>query len=86
MSENIKKTLYLFFCVKYSQSKYGDFFKEREQKRHQELQTNFRAIKYVYKLFTKIITTTMEKKVGENQPREQAGFRSKYSITDDRVL
>ena len=28
-------------------SKYGDIFKEREQKRHQELQTNLLAIKYV---------------------------------------
>ena len=31
----------------------------------------------MYKLFTKIITTRLE-----NQPREQAGFRSKYSTTD----
>ena len=35
-----------------------------------------------YKLFTKIITTRLEKKLDENQPREQAGFRSKYSTTD----
>ena len=31
----------------------------------------------MYKLFTKIITTRLEKKLDENQPREQAGFRSK---------
>ena len=36
----------------------------------------------MYKLFTKIITTRLEKKLYENQPREQAGFRSKYSTTD----
>ena len=36
----------------------------------------------VYKLFTKIITTRLEKKLDENQPREQGGFRSKYSTTD----
>ena len=36
----------------------------------------------MYKLFTKIITTWLEKKLDENQPREQAGFRSKYSTTD----
>ena len=30
----------------------------------------------------KIITTRLEKKLDENQPREQAGFRSKYSTTD----
>ena len=36
----------------------------------------------IYKLFTKIITTRLEKKLYENQPREQAGFRSKYSTTD----
>ena len=35
-----------------------------------------------YKLFTKIITTRLEKKLDENQPREQAGFRGKYSTTD----
>ena len=28
-------------------SKYGDIFQEREQKRHQELQANLLAIKYV---------------------------------------
>ena len=39
------------------------------------------AIKYVQTVH-KIITTRLEKKLGENQPREQAGFRSKYSITD----
>ena len=33
-------------------------------------------------VFTKIITTRLEKKLDENQPREQAGFRSKYSKTD----
>ena len=37
----------------------------------------------IYKLFTKIITTMLEKKLDENQPREQAGFRSKYSTTDN---
>ena len=36
----------------------------------------------VVKLFTKIITTRLEKTLNENQPREQAGFRSKYSTTD----
>ena len=36
----------------------------------------------MYKLFIKIITTRLEKKLDENQPREQAGFRSKYSTTD----
>ena len=37
--------------------------------------------KNMYKLFTKIITTRLEKKLDENQPIEQAGFRSKYSTT-----
>ena len=36
----------------------------------------------MYRLFTKIITTRLEKKLDENQPREQPGFRSKYSTTD----
>ena len=56
-------------------------FQEREQKIHQELQANLFAIKYVH-LFTKIITTRLEKKLDANQPREQAGFRSKFSTTD----
>ena len=34
----------------------------------------------MYKLFTKIITTRLEKKLDENQPR--AGLRNKYSTTD----
>ena len=62
-------------------SKYGDTFQEREQKIHQELQTNLLAIKYVHTVH-KILTTRLEKKLDENQPREQAGFRSKYSTTD----
>ena len=33
-------------------------------------------------LLSKIITTRLEKKLDENQPREQAGVRSKYSTTD----
>ena len=36
----------------------------------------------MYKLFTTIITTRLEKNLDENQPRERAGFRSKYSTTD----
>ena len=36
----------------------------------------------MYKLFTKIITTRLEKKLHENQPRERAGFWSKYSTAD----
>ena len=46
----------------------------------------------MYKLFThknhnkpstvNIVTTRLEKKLDENQPREQAGFRRKYSTTD----
>ena len=56
------------------------FFQEREQKRHQDLQANLPAIKYVQTVH--IITTRMEKKLDENQPREHAGFRSKYSTTD----
>ena len=64
-------------------SKYGDIFQEREQKSHQELQTNLLAIKNsMYKLFTKIITTMLVKKLDENQPREQAELRSKYSTAD----
>ena len=44
---------------------------------------NIKDIKnYMYKLFTKIITTRLEKKLDENQTREQAGFRNKYSTTD----
>ena len=36
----------------------------------------------MYKLFTKIITTRLEKKLDENQPREHAGLWSKYSTID----
>ena len=59
------------------------FFKEGNRKdTKNNLHTNLLPIKYVYNLFTKIITTRLEKKLDENQPREQAGFRSKYSTTD----
>ncbi len=39
------------------------------------------AIEYVQTVH-KIIITMLEKNLDENQPREQAGFRSKYSTTD----
>ena len=57
------------------------FFKKGNRKNI----NNYRPIcllSNMYKLFTKIITTRLEKKLDENQQREQAGFRSKYSSTD----
>ena len=45
---------------------------------------NYRPIcllSYMYKLFTTIVPTRLEKKLDENQPSEQAGFKSKYSTT-----
>ncbi len=58
------------------------FFKKEER---QDI-NNYRPIfllSNMHKLFTKIITTRVEKKLDENQPtEEQAGFRSKYSTTD----
>ena len=52
------------------------FFKKENRKGTK----NYRPIcllSNMYELFTKIITTRLEKKLDENQPREQAGFRSK---------
>ena len=40
------------------------------------------SVSNMYKLFTNIVTTRLVKKLYKNQPREQAGFRSKYSTTD----
>ena len=57
------------------------FFKKGDRKYIK----NYRQIcllSNMYKLFTKILTTRMEKKLDENQPREQVGFRSKYSTTE----
>ena len=36
----------------------------------------------VYKIFTKVITNRITRKLDENQPREQAGFRKGYSTID----
>ena len=36
----------------------------------------------MYKTVQNIISTRLEKKLDENQPREQAAFRSKYSTAD----
>ena len=56
------------------------FFKKGNRK----YTKNYRSIcllSNMYKLFTKILTTRLEKKLDENQPREQAGFKNKYSTT-----
>ena len=36
----------------------------------------------IYKLLTYVLMKKLEKTQDENQPREQAGFRSGYSTTD----
>ena len=36
----------------------------------------------IRKVLTKVLTKTLEKTLNENQPREQAGFRSRYSMTE----
>ena len=36
----------------------------------------------IYKVLTKVVTKRLEKTLDENQPREQAGFRSGYLTTD----
>ena len=40
----------------------------------------------MYKVFTKITTTRLEKKLDENQPREHASVRSKYFTLDCVLL
>ena len=55
------------------------FFQEREQK---ILQTNLLAIKYVQTVHKNHNKYAGEETIYENQPREQEGFRDKYSTTD----
>lgn len=46
---------------------------------------NYRLISLlsnIYKLFTKIITSRLERVLDDNQPREQAGFRKNFSTVD----
>ena len=46
---------------------------------------NYRPISllsHLYKLFTWKLQKRMEKVLGENQPRKEAGFRKGYSVVD----
>ena len=46
---------------------------------------NYRPISIlsnVYKLYTKVLTTRLQRQLDDNQPPEQAGFRSGYSTMD----
>ena len=46
---------------------------------------NYRPISllsHVYRIFTRILQTSKKRILGENQPREQVGFRSTYSTMD----
>ena len=61
--------------------KYGDNFQERQPQISQKRQSTWVAIKYIHKLFTKITATRLDGKLDENQPREEAGFRSKYAYS-----
>ena len=36
----------------------------------------------IYKVLTKVLMKGLEKTLDENQPREQAGFKSRYATTD----
>ena len=79
--ETIAKQLAKLYTKCISERNMVIFFKKGNRKDIK----NYRLIcmlSNMYKLFTKIITTRLEKKLDENQPREQAGFRSKYSTTD----
>lgn len=55
------------------------------KKGHKEDIENYRPISLmsnIYKVFSKIILQRISKILDENQPREQAGFRQKYSTID----
>ena len=55
------------------------------QKRERRYIKNYRPVSllsHTYKLFTRAVQKRMERVLDENQPREQAGFRKKYSTVD----
>ena len=41
-----------------------------------------RPLSNIYKVLTKVLTKRIKKTLDENQPREQAGFKSGHSTTD----
>lgn len=54
---------------------------EGKQRRYRQLST-YKPDVNVYKVFAKNILKRITKKLDEEQPKEQAGFRSGYSTLD----
>ena len=46
------------------------------------MEERYYLLSNTYKVLTKVLTKRLQKTLDENQPREQAGFRSRYSTTD----
>ena len=60
----------------------NDYITQKGERRDIKNYRPVSLLSHKYKLFTRAIQNRMEKVLDENQPREQAGFRKKYSTVD----
>ena len=86
----ISKTCYKLYTKCLSERRIPTAWKNAKmviifKKGNKKVIKNYKAMSLlsnIYKVIMEVLTKRLEKTLDENQPREQAGFRSRYSTAD----